>query len=64
LGTQHWLGIALSCDYLDSEQEERLKISLREIGKMLNGMMTKAHLFCGQDIFLIQEESDIFYIKD
>jgi four helix bundle protein len=64
LETQHWLGIAVSCGYLANAQEEKLKDQLREIGRMINGMMGKAHLFCGQDIFLIQEEIDIFRIED
>jgi four helix bundle protein len=64
LETQHWLGIAVSCGYLSTEQEEKLRDQLREIGRMINGMMGKAHLFCGQDIFLIQEETDIFHIED
>jgi hypothetical protein len=63
LETQHWLGIAVTCGYLPTEQEEKLKTMLQEIGRMLHGMMAKAPLFCGQDIFLIQEETDIFRIK-
>jgi hypothetical protein len=50
--------------YLSTEEEKKLKIMLQEIGRMLHGMMTKAHLFCGQDIFLIREKSGIFHIKD
>src|SRR3990172_3840052 len=62
--TQHWLGIAASCGYLTTEQEANLRGQLREIGRMINAMMAKAHLFCGQDMFLIQEEIDTFHIKD
>jgi four helix bundle protein len=64
LETQHWLSIAVSCGYLSTEQEEKLKEQLREIGRMINGMISKAHLFCGQEIFTIREETDIFSIKD
>lgn len=64
LETQHWLGIASSCGYVASEQEAKLKAPLQEIGRMINGMIGKSHLFCGQDIFLIQEEPDIFHIED
>jgi four helix bundle protein len=60
LETQHWLGIAVSCGYLSNVQEEDIRNQLREIGRMLNAMMTKAHLFCGQNFFMIQEESDSF----
>ena len=62
--TQHWLDIASSCGYLANEQKVKLKDQLREIGRMLNGMMAKAHLFCGQDTFIIQEETEIFHIED
>jgi four helix bundle protein len=62
--TQHWLTIAVACGYLSTEQEVKLKEQLREIGRMINGMISKAHLFCGQEIFKVQEETDIFSIKD
>jgi four helix bundle protein len=62
LETQHWLGIAVSCGYLSTLQEEDIRNQLREIGRMLNGMITKAHLFCGQNSFMIQEETDVFQI--
>jgi four helix bundle protein len=64
LETQHWLGIAVSCGYLSTTDEEKLLNQLKEIGRMINGMMSKAHLFCGQEIFKIQEEIAIFQIKD
>jgi hypothetical protein len=44
--------------------EEKLLDQLKEIGRMINGMISKAHLFCGQEILRIQEEPDIFSIKD
>jgi len=62
--TQHWLDIALSCGYLACEQAQELKCQLLEIGRMLNGMVAKAHLFCGQDICMVREKTDIFFIKD
>ena len=44
--TQHWLGEACDCRYLDSKQAEHLLRELEEIGRMLNSMMEKSHLFC------------------
>lgn len=64
LETQHWLGIAISCGYLTTEEWQRLRSQLQEIGRMLNAMMAKAHLFCGQDTFMVQEETNIFYLDD
>jgi four helix bundle protein len=62
--TQHWLGVATSCGYLAREEKENLEIQLQEMGRMLNAIMAKAHLFCRQDIFIIQEQSDTFLIED
>lgn len=64
LETQHWLGVAVSCGYLTAEQEEKLRGQLQEIERMLNGVMDKAHIFCGQDFFRNQEETDPFKIVD
>jgi four helix bundle protein len=64
LETQHWLGIAVSCGYLSKVDEEKLLDQLKEIGRMINGMMLKANLFCGQEVFKIQEETEIFSIKN
>jgi four helix bundle protein len=64
LETQHWLGIAVSCGYLTTEQEEILRGQLREIGRMINVMITKAQLFCKKDIFMIQEETNTFQLED
>jgi four helix bundle protein len=45
--TQHWVDEALDCGYLDPKQAEKLTKELLQIGRMLNSMMDKAHLFCG-----------------
>jgi len=62
--TQHWLDVATSCGYLAKTEKETVDTQLQEIGRMLNVMMTKARLFCQQDAFIIQEQSDIFIIED
>jgi four helix bundle protein len=62
--TQHWLDVATSCGYLAMEEKIILESQLQEIGRMLNAMMTKAHLFCRQDFFIIQEQPDTFIIED
>ncbi len=41
--TQHWLGEACDCHYLDDKRAEDLLAELRQIGRMLNSMMD---LFC------------------
>lgn len=62
--TQHWLDVATSCGYLAKEEKKILETQIQEIGRMLNAMMAKAHLFCRQDIFIVQEPPDTFLIKD
>ena len=44
--TQHWLGEACDCGYIDSKQAKDLLAELQQIGRMLNSMMEKSHLFC------------------
>lgn len=56
--TQHWLDLATSCGYLTKDEKENFEIKLQEIGRMLNGMMVKAHLFCGKAVFILQEETE------
>jgi len=56
--TQHWLDLAFSCGYLTKDEKENFEEKLQEIGRMLNAMMVKAHLFCGKPVFTLQEETD------
>ena len=49
LETQHWLGIAFDCGYLDSSTERQLTARCEEIGRMLASMVAKASLFCNPD---------------
>ena len=44
--TQHWLGEACDCAYIDAKQASDLLAELQQIGRMLNSMMEKSHLFC------------------
>jgi four helix bundle protein len=62
--TQHWLDVAASCGYLpEDEKKETLETQLQEIGRMLNAMMAKANLFCGQGVFIIQEQNTAFILE-
>jgi four helix bundle protein len=54
--TQHWLDEAIGCHYLDRKQAGELTEELLQIGRMLNSMMDKAHLFCGQNNHVVSEE--------
>jgi four helix bundle protein len=48
LETQHWIDTAADCGYLTEEKRNDLNRELSEIGRMLNSMMGKASLFCGE----------------
>ncbi len=44
--TQHWLDVIISCEYIPKDEIDILEMQLEEIGRMLNVMMAKSHLFC------------------
>ena len=55
--TQHWIGIALDCEYIDQKTNNQLIEKCLEIGRMLNGMMDKADMFCGEPPRTVREEA-------
>jgi four helix bundle protein len=63
--TQHWLSEARTCEYIDAAQAEALVAELEQIGRMLNSMMEKSHLFCNQNPNMVRdEEADYFVGSD
>ncbi|HSQ40489.1 MAG TPA: four helix bundle protein, partial [Anaerolineales bacterium] len=46
--TQHWIETALESEYIDQKASAQLVEKCLEVGRMLNGMMDKADLFCGE----------------
>ena len=46
LETQHWTRVAFSCGYLEERAARSLIARLEEIGRLLQGMIDKADLFC------------------
>ena len=61
--TQHWIDEAHDCKYLDPKQTEELTEELMQVGRMLNSMIDKAHLFCGQGNHIIRDET-VEYLVD
>ncbi|HXF85010.1 MAG TPA: four helix bundle protein [Anaerolineales bacterium] len=55
--TQHWIETALECEYIDQQTSAQLIEKCLEIGRILNGMMDKAELFCGNPLRTLREES-------
>lgn len=61
--TQHWLGTALDCGYIDAQIAAMLEQKCGEIGRILGGMMEKADLFCG-DVRHLAHEATVEYRID
>lgn len=61
--TQHWLGEACDCHYVNLKQAEELTEELLQIGRMLNAMMDKAHLFCGESHFVVREDARGYMVE-
>jgi len=59
--TQHWLEIALECEYIDQKTSAPLIGKCLEVGRMLNGMMDKADMFCGEPPRTIREEQAKYF---
>lgn len=53
--TQHWVDTANDCGYLSDEDAARIISDLTEVGRMLNSMMDKSHLFCKSDANMVRE---------
>ena len=61
--TQHWIETAFDCEYIDQKTSAQLIEKCLEIGRMLGGMMDKAHLFCGEPPRTLREDSAIYFIE-
>lgn len=46
LETKHWLFSAWDCQYISDEEASRLLSGYGKVGRMLQSMMNKSHLFC------------------
>lgn len=61
--TQHWIETALDCEYIDQKTSAQLIDKCLEIGRMLNGMMDKADMFCGEPPRAVREESVEYFVE-
>ncbi len=61
--TQHWIGIAMDCEYIDQKMHDQLLAKCLEVGRMLNGMMDKADMFCGEPSRTLREESAAYFTE-
>ena len=61
--TQHWVSEAADCHYIDPERAKALLAELQQVGRMLNSMMEKSHLFCRQNQNMIREEQAEYLVE-
>lgn len=59
--TQHWIGTALDCEYIDQSAHNQLIAKCLEIGRMLNGMMDKADMFCGEPPRTLRDDTSVYF---
>ncbi len=64
LETQHWLSEARACGYIDRIQSGALIAELEEIGRMLNSMIQKAHLFCNSSRDIVREDGAPYFVRN
>lgn len=62
--TQHWIEVALECEYVTRVQSEALFKQCAEVGRLLGGMMAKADSFCNPDALYIREEQAEYFITN
>ena len=60
LETQHWIEIAADCGYMDQEAGAQLVKRCQDIGRLLNGMIEKADVFCDPSQVIYDETTDFF----
>ncbi len=53
---------ALECGYIDQKTSVSLMEKCLEIGRMLNGMMDKADLYCGEPPHSVREEPAEYFV--
>ena len=60
LGTQHWIEIAADCGYLDQDAGAQLVKRCQDLGRLLNGMIEKADVFCDASQTIHDEMAEYF----
>ncbi|NJN55460.1 MAG: four helix bundle protein [Anaerolineae bacterium] len=61
--TQHWIDTAVDCGYITSQKASTLNEKCAEVGRLLNGMIAKSHLFCGRSSKSIREPELEYFIS-
>ena len=59
--TQHWVGVAFDCGYLNREQAASLRATCEEIGRLLASMIAKANKFSNPKALQVREEQAEYF---
>ena len=62
--TQHWIDTAFDCAYLTQDKAVNLNEKCAEIGRLLNGMITKSEQFCGKPDQVLRESAATYLAND
>ena len=62
--TRHWVDTAKACGYVDERVAADLTAKLAEIGRMLNGIIQKAPLFCRGSAGHVSESLAVYFATD
>jgi|SRR6266498_1937974 len=58
--TQHWIEIASDCGYIDQDASVQLVKRCQDIGRMINGIIEKATLFCDTSQTVAEDIAEYF----
>lgn len=58
--TQHWIGTAVDCGYLNQVQADALVAKCKELGRLLGGMMERADTFWDDSKSLHESAAEYF----
>lgn len=62
--TQHWVEVCADCNYLSQQQMRELLQRCEEIGRLLNGMISKSEMFCGELPRILRETTVEYFVTD
>ena len=61
--TQHWIETAWDCEYITTEERDRLLTDCSTLGRMLQSMMDKSSSFCGEHADRVQEDHAEYFLN-
>ena len=62
--TEHWIDVAQRCGYVSEEVAHQFMKELSEVGRMLDSMIKKSHLFCRNETSRVREDSGGYFVSE